>query len=209
MITVPTQVRDFVEWHGGCTHALVWAVEVDEPRIRAMVSQARARLEGIVLPRYERQPHVTLAYAGLAPREGAIPAGHVYPPGRLEQDLRALRAVLPPRMELTLEGWSSFSMAPYLCVDAPECGRLRHALGAATSDYVPHVTIGLYGAAVPMSVVAHRMSGWSADPLRVAVESVSLLSYETHDVAGPLSRVARLRLDDGSWELSCATAPGC
>lgn len=199
MMTVPSQVRDFVEWHGGCTHALVWAVEVDTAEVRGLVEAARTRLEGMLAPRYERQPHVTIAYAGLAPAEGATPGGHVYHPHHLARDVAALRHVLPRRMDLTLDGWGSFSMAPYLRVDAPGAAGLRAALGSPPADYVPHVTLGLFSVSVPMADVTRQMSGWSADPVRIGVTAVSLLSYETHDVAGPLTRVARLWLDDGRW----------
>lgn len=199
MITVPSQIRDFPEWHGGCRHALVWALEVDTVAVRALVEQGRERLAGIVAPRYGRQPHVTLAYAGLEPLEGATPGGHLYRDDDLAADLAALRAASAGPLELTISGWGSFSMAPYLAVDCPTLPQLAAGLAGASPDYVPHVTLGLYSVAVPIADVAGRLADWPASGLRLTVGAASLLSYETADIAGPLTTVGRLDLTDGTW----------
>ena len=201
MITVPSQIRDFAEWHGGCRHALVWALEISSSEVDELLSAARRRLDGLLLPRYERQPHVTSAYAGLEPRQGATPSGHLYPPELLERDLEALRHLIPHRVELSVTGWGSFSMAPYLGVEGTGVTELHEALAAPGERYVPHVTIGLYGVAEHIDLVAERMTGWPAAAVQVEVGAASLLRYETADIAGPLSTVGRLDLTDGTWSV--------
>ena len=67
-LTIASEDRDFAEWHGGRTHAAVWAFELDLPEVREMIAAAHRRLGHLLLPRYARQPHVTVAFAGLMMR---------------------------------------------------------------------------------------------------------------------------------------------
>lgn len=63
------------------------------------------------------------------------------------------------------------------------------------------MTIGLYGVAEHIDLVAERMTGWPAAAVQVEVGAASLLRYETADIAGPLSTVGRLDLTDGTWSV--------
>lgn len=201
--TVACEDRDFVEWHGGCRHALVWAVEADTDGVRTAVESARAHWGDVLLPRHERQPHVTLAYAGPVPTPGARPVDDPYTPERLAADLARLRAVALRPFTIALGRWGTFPMVPFLHVDAPELTALNAALMAGSDyagGYVPHVTIGHYGVSAPIALVTERASGWaepSVEPIEVM--ALSLLAYETHDIAGPLTVVGRLSLTDSRW----------
>ena len=63
--------RDFAEWHQGRPWCGVWVVRAEAPRVQALVQVARSALRPWLLPRYARQPHITLAYRGLMPRDAA------------------------------------------------------------------------------------------------------------------------------------------
>lgn len=194
-----SQDRDFVEWHGGCTTALVWALDVDTPAMRAQVVAARERMGDLLLPRYRRQPHVTIAFAGLVPEPGATPSGRTYPAAALEADLALLRASGLMPMTARVHGWSTFEMAPYLGVSAPGAARLRELLWGDASGYVPHVTTGFYATDTSEAEVAERMAGWDAPTLTFDIDHLTLFSYETADIAGPLTVHGRLNLSDGSF----------
>lgn len=199
--TVACRDRDFAEWHGGCTHALVWAILVDTDGVREAVGDARGRLSGLLLPRYDRQPHVTLAYAGLMPAAGSTPIEEPVDATRLIQAVDALRASGTRPFGLRVSGWGSFEMVPYLAVDAPELHTAHRALhpNADSTSYVPHVTVGHYAESRPMDDVAARLDPWARGPIDVEVREITLLAYETRDIAGPLTVVGILSLDDGAW----------
>lgn len=209
--TIACEDRDFVEWHGGCEHALVWAVEADAAPVRAAVASARERWSDVLLPRHQRQPHITVAYAGPVPTPGATPVDAPYTPDRLVSDLERLRAVGIGPFTVRVGGWDTFPMVPYLPAAAPELVRLNAALTQGSphdGGYVPHVTIGHYAVSRPTDELRARAAGWRApriDPLEVA--EISLLAYATRDIAGPLTTVGRLRLADGAW-LRTARLPG-
>ena len=199
--TVACQDRDFVEWHGGCRQALVWAALVDTDGVREAVAAARGRLADVLLPRYERRPHVTIAYAGLLPTPGATPAEQPYGPDRLARDILTLRRLAARPFRVQVGGWGSFPMVPYLSAGAPELHRAHAALGGGSTveTYVPHVTVGHYAVSRPLAEVAARLDGWAAPRVEVEVSEWALMAYETHDIAGPLDIVGVLSLADGTW----------
>ena len=202
--TVACEDRDFPEWHGGCRHALVWAVDADIEGVREAVRDARDRLATVLLPRYRRQPHITLAYAGVVARPGARPVDEPYSRRRLHDDLARLGALAQRPFEVVIGGWGTFPMVPYLQASAPELAAANAALLAGSpyaGGYVPHVTVGHYSVSRPLSEITRHIDGWAPPAAVVEVREWALLAYETHDIAGPLTTVGRLSLADGSWSV--------
>lgn len=194
--TIACQDRDFPEWHGGRRHALVWALELDTTDLHECVDAARSRLSGLLLPRYGRQPHVTVAFAGLVAEPGL--AG--YDKTRLETDLSRLQPLLDGPVDLRATGWGSFPMVPYLAVESGWLAGAHAALddGGHQMSYLPHVSMGHWAGEWPREMVLARI----AAPIPAhtwRVSDVSLLRYETHDIAGALETVGRLNLHDGTW----------
>lgn len=194
--TIACQDRDFPEWHGGVDRALAWAVVLDDPDLAALMATARARLRHRLLPRYERQPHVTLYFSGLAD-DGAG--------SRLERELRLLRRVIAGPVALEPTGWGSFPMVPYLALSCPWLTAANRVLTADAPsehrmDYVPHVTIGHYSGSWPLATPLAELDrlplagvgGWS-------VNQLSLVSLATSDIAGPLQVEGTLDLTTGGW----------
>ena len=198
-VTRPIEDRDFAEWHGGCRHALVWLIDVDVPAVRDAVASARGRLDGLLYPRYDRAPHVTVAFSGLAPEPGATPADILYGADELAADLERLEALAAEPFTLRIDGWDTFTTSPHLSVvgldhllPLHEALTAQRACGADV--YVPHVTVGLYGVEVALSEVKARMAGWSAPPIDVDVTELVLARYDTADILGPLTPIHRITL---------------
>ena len=200
--TIACQNRDFPEWHGGRTHALVWALLLEEPDVEKCVADARLRLEGLLLPRYERQSHVTVAFAGLV-AEPDLPG---YNEEHLATDLATITPLLDGPVEVRATGWGSFPMVPYLAVESDWLHRARAAMEPNAVElhqmsYVPHVTLGHWSGEWPRESVLERLD--APLPERTwQVSMLSLLRYETHDIAGPLEPVGQIDLITGHWS-SC------
>lgn len=199
MRLLANQDRDFTEWHGGCRRALVWAIDADLPEVHAVLADARNRLDGLLIGRYQRQPHITLAYAGLEPEPGATPKGRVYLNHHLATDIDAASALNLEPFDVVITHWDTFPLAPYLGVKSPQSAVLRAAFGGTTQGYVPHVTIGLYAVTAELADVKKRMSGFDPPPITVRVDRLHLLAYEAADIAGRLTTVGTLSLGDGAW----------
>lgn len=192
--TIACEDRDFTDWHGGVPHALAWVVMLDSPELTRLVAAARSRLADFLLERYLRQPHVTLAYAGLADDDA---------PERLRRDLRVITGILDRPLSLDAVGWGTFPMVPHLEVDCPELLEAHRALTADAPrehrmDYLPHVTVGHYAGTWPLTEPLDRMADLPATG-RWTAHHLSLVRLETHDIAGPLEVVGQLRLDAGQW----------
>ncbi|MGA4506993.1 2'-5' RNA ligase family protein [Propionibacteriaceae bacterium G1746] len=198
MWTLPSRIGDTPDWHGGRRHALVWAVLLDEPA-HQLTAAARGRLGGVVLPRYARQPHVTVRYAGLAGEPG-LPG---YGLEQLRRDLAGLDALVPgapPQVRAT--GWSSFPMVPYLGMQCAWLDDAHRALAAPDDDpgapYRPHLTVGQYAVRMPVDKVLERLADCPAQG-EWAVGELALLRYETHDISGPLAVEGTVDLATGRW----------
>lgn len=198
--TLACEDRDFPEWHGGRSQALVWAVEIDDPDLDDVVTAARHRCADYLFPAYERRPHVTLTFAGLA----AAPGLPGYDDAALEADLALLRSVVPGTpVSLRVSGWDSFAMVPYLAIEGPWLHTAHEMVRHRTTDghpmdYRPHVTVGHYRGRWPLDEVLTALRA-PLPALEWSVGELSLLSYETHRFAGPLTRVGALDLATGEW----------
>lgn len=197
--TIPNLAAD-PGWHGGRSHALVWALELGEPAHR-LTDLARRRLGPVLLERYERQPHVTISYAGLMRGPGA----DGYDPDALVVDLERLRPLLRGPVTVVAQGWDSFPMVPYLGLASDWLHQAHAALptpgfhGAMT--YRPHLTVGQYATRLPLAEACALLAplpstgAWQ-------VGEVSLLRYDTDDISGPLTAEGRLDLTSGQFRWS-------
>ena len=107
--------RDFSEWHQGCPWCAVWVVLIKSEALNATVHAARHALGDALLARYERQPHLTLAYRGLC--DASQHAAAEFNPERLQDDLATLQALAQPPFP------TSPSLEP-LRYEKPEPGKL-------------------------------------------------------------------------------------
>ena len=194
--TIPNLPADRA-WHGGRRHALAWALELDDPAAR-LVTAARQRLGDLLLARYERQPHVTLGYAGLM-GEPALPG---YDTCSLSDDLSSLRPLLSGPVRVVADAWDTFAMVPYLGVAADWLHLAQQALSPSADThrmaYRPHLTVGQYAVDVATDDVRGRLA-----PLPTAadwtVTQLALVRYETDDISGPLTAEGWLDLTTGRW----------
>lgn len=198
MHTIACRDEDFTAWHGGCRHALVWALDVDVPPVREAVAAARERWQRFLLPRYERQPHITLAYGGPVMVPGALPMDPPYSRHDVERAVAGLHGLGLQPFDVQVTGWGTFPMSPYLAATAPELEVLGRYFERA--DFRPHITVGHYAHAGPVQEVAALCAGWDRPHVPpVRVEDISLMRYETHDIAGSLTTIGRFHLASASW----------
>ena len=196
--------RDFPEWHLGRPRYALWALDVDVAPVRQRMQAAQGHLDGLLLPDYCRQPHITLSLCGFpsdAPRHADD-----FGTEMLRAQLAALRQARPQPFEMEIGALATFTSAPYLSVrDAGgHIAALRACLtGEAGSEpgftYTPHVTVGLYADAWPMPAVQARLASFAGDaPLRLRVAGVSLMAYAAAEIGGPLTQMADYDFGSGA-----------
>ena len=208
--TLRNVCRDFPEWHRGRSPYVFWALDVDFPAVRAQVKRAGDHLSGLLLDSYSRQPHVTLELCGFPSH---APAGDdEFSKEMIDRQCSALRAAQVPAFEIIIGGLASFSSAPFLQV-ADFAGRIAAVRNCLAVDgrhrllgrYVPHVTVGLYADAWPVTNIAARFGQYVAgEPSHCQIERISLMSYSPSLIGGELSAVADFHLASGEmrWHRS-------
>lgn len=196
-LTLRNAQRDFPEWHLGRPHYAVWALDVDVPAIRQRMASAARHLSGLLLADYCRQPHVTLSLCGFP---SACPEhADDFGAAALTAQLAALRQAQPRPFDLEVGAQASFASAPYLAVQdaGGHIAVLRDCLAGGSlkefgDPYVPHVTVGLYADAWPISAVQARLTRFAdTEALRLRISGISLLSYASAHIGGALACMAR------------------
>ena len=196
-LTLRNEQRDFPEWHLGRPHYALWALDVDVPALRQRVAAADGHLSGLLLADYCRQPHVTLSLCGFP---SACPQqADDFGAAALAAQLAALRRAQPRPFDIEVGALASFASVPYLAVQdaGGQIAALRECLaGGSLNDscgtYTPHVTVGLYADAWPMSEVQARLASFAGrEALHLRISGISLLSYASAHIGGALACRAR------------------
>lgn len=198
--TLPSEQRDFPEWHRGRLRYSVWAIAVDHVEVEQRLESVRAALEPLLLPGYARQAHVTLHICGFVADESRYPDD--FPPHQLQRQVEAVQALQLEPFRLRVAGAFSFASAACLVVHdgSGNLARLRDAFrGSAPSfdatPYVPHVTAGLYAGAWPMAEIERRLQPLASLPaIDLEVGALDWMSYDSRRIGGPLHTERRLSL---------------
>ena len=177
---------------------------VNSSALEATVRSARHALGEALLPRYARQPHLSLAYRGLCAMEDG--QTHEFSVQHLQTDLARLQALRQPPFTVQLHGVGSFTTVPYLAVGqgSEVLSQVHDALQpwppVPAWNYVPHVTLGHYARSMPLLDVIERLQGVGVGlaAVEVPVHELALVRYATSDIAGPL-------VVEGVWNLERQT----
>jgi 2'-5' RNA ligase len=209
--------RDFHEWHLGRPHYALWALLLDTEAVGQRVQAAQKHLADRLLDGYCRQAHVTVALCGFP--SAAPQHADDFGAQALCQQLAALRRSGSSSFEIGIGGLASFSSVPYLSVqeDAGHLGQLHSSLAgsgmhSAAENYIPHVTVGLYADAWPMSAVQAQLDSFAySGRLRLTISRLCLLSYVAKDIGGPLQTLAEYDFQTGAlqWQEVSDSLPEC
>ena len=208
-LSEPCEDRDFAEWHQGCPWCAVWVVMLEGAELEQAQQQARDRLGDALLPRYARQPHITLAYRGLC-QGGVAHAALEYDAELLRADVALLQKLKQQPFAVQVVGVNSFTTVPYLSVagDVRALERLHAALvpeePAPDWRYMPHVTIGHYARQRPLREMVVQLEGLGRGLPEIMVTQLALARYASADIAGPLTLEGVFELDTGRY----VAAPG-
>ena len=191
--TIPSEMRDFPEWHHGRKSYAVWVLRCDEDQpIQEKFNAAREHLNDYLLGSYHRQPHITLFVCGFLVDKHQY--NDDFTQEQLEAQIQTLGKVETKPFEIEIGDLNSFASAPFLEAHDPEEGisRLRKILSGGarefrTAPYRPHLTIGLYTDAFPSKRVLERIKTFRNNPVQVVVKKIALAIYKAEEAAGRLS----------------------
>ena len=191
--TIAAAAGDVPSWHRGRDVYALWLIEADTEEIRQRVGAASGHLSGFLIPSYRRQPHITVFVCGFL--VAARSYDDDYGIEEFERHADQLRKAALKPFPLEIGALNSFASAPFLEVAdrSDGLGRVRSVLMTTgkeieRSDYVPHVTVGLYSAAFPSGLVAKRIASFSQDPCTLRVDRITFATYRAEEMYGALTR---------------------
>ncbi|MBS1228184.1 MAG: hypothetical protein H6R17_1461 [Proteobacteria bacterium] len=212
--TVASVRQDFVDWRQGRSRYAVWAIRLDLPSLCAASARMRRHLADYLLPRYDRQPHITLRICGFpGPDQGL---GDDYTPATFGAQIEFLERALLRPFSIAVGGPATFPSAAYFSVRDDEGGiaRIQQALvgdgpGEKDFPYVPHVTFGLYRGRFRVAEVLQRMRS-CPDPIsaQFTISELVLMTYQASVITGPLTACCAFDLEQQGLRILDASAMG-
>ena len=200
--TIPSEIRDFPEWHHGRESYAVWVLALEDETVQERFKSARGHLDGYLLEPYRRQPHITLFVCGFlvdTPRYNDD-----FTQAQLQAQIEILEQAHIQPFEIEIGGLNSFASAPYLEARDLQGGiaRLREVLSRGarefrTAPYRPHLTVGLYAGTFPSDHVARRLAAFPGKPVKLEIKQISLATYQAVEIAGPLAHQYELSFNQG------------
>jgi len=192
--TYATELRDFHEWHKGIEHFGFWAIEVTGSDCLEKIRSHQEYLSDRLHPGYLRQPHITLALAGLLKDAPSLAPSII-------KNIEQLEAANLRAFPLQLARCNSFATCPYLEIADPNgyLNSVRSCLASAEhkqnpNTYTPHVTLGFYNQAHPTSRIVEELSGILLPDIEFMVDEIVFAQYKTKDVQGLYEVLHRIKL---------------
>ncbi len=195
--TIKNVDEDFKSWHLGRRRYYFWAIPVDDADWIDLFHGATKHLQPFMLSSYYRQPHITILPAG-------FDGSHNLKQTPLVEICRHTSC-----FELSLGALSSFTSSAYFEVHEPS-GKLRNLradLARVMCDrscmteeleFVPHMTVGLYGGIYPTPLVADLIQQFAGNRVSaIMVRKIALASYQTSSVGGPIEVIMEIELESG------------
>ena len=191
--TIPSEIRDFPEWHHGRERYAVWVLDCEKSLpVQEKFKAAQAHLDDYLLKPYHRQPHITLFVCGFLVESPQY--NDDFTQAQIDTQIQALERANLNSFDIQIGDLNSFASAPFLEVRDPEEGiiKLRNTLAGGarefrTTSYHPHLTVGLYADSFPSKEALARMERFISEPVRWKVEKITLSTYQAKEVTGELS----------------------
>ena len=181
-------------WHQGIRQYGFWAIVIDDEAWLDTFSYAQSYVKHLVLPGYQRAPHITLSACGL------VDDAH-FSKLKLQQQIDTLQALNLSKFEVDAGRLNSFQSAPYISIAShPKLTRLRGLFEAIhqdnpAADYQPHLTLGFYNKPHPFGPLHDYLCQFKAATLPpLVVDTISYCTYQTNQIQGGITTQYEQRL---------------
>ena len=199
--TIKNVNRDFKEWHMGRSSYAFWAINLDTPEVRKLLSSANQHFAGLLLENYLRKPHITICVCGFL--SDKIELADDYGARSFEAQVSKINKLNLKPFEIEIHTLASFSSAPFFHIkdSSNSIATLNKCLTLDIfrdnqDKYIPHVTIGLYAEAWPSNHICLKLDSFTKiNALCCSVSKISLMSYKPAEIGGELSTVADYHLE--------------
>ena len=198
---VPTEARDYPEWHFGRERYALWYIEVDDPALIDYLIQLREQFSDLLFQPNQRQFHITVFVAGFLVEQ--LTKMDDFSQLQMTQQIEQLKSLKLEPFQLQIGGLNSFESALFLNVNNATGGlqKIRKTLmqtshEVAALDFCPHITLGLYREAVSSDPILARMAEIEDIHYNLNVSQLTFGFYQAHVLQGPLFTQTQIKLGD-------------
>jgi len=196
---VPTEARDYPEWHLGRERYALWYIEVDDPVLISYLTKLREQFSDLLYQPNQRQFHITLFVAGFWVEQ--VTQSDDFSRAQLTQQIERLKNLKLESFQLQMGELNSFESALFLKMDdtAGVLDKIRKTLlhtsqEVASLSYCSHITLGLYREAVCSDHVLARMAEIEDISYSLNVSKLTFGFYQAHVLQGLLFSHAQIEL---------------
>lgn len=190
-MAIPTENRDYPEWHQGRPHYALWYIELNQPEICAYLHDLQSFFKEFLIVPNQQQFHITVFICGFLNTQTQY--NDDFLAQDLQQHLQVLKAANLPSLQLTIGGLNSFSSALFVEVKDQQqvLTQIRQVLAAQSQEiaalhYCPHVTLGLYRQAFVSDLILQKMQQLPQKTFEVAVDQLTFGYYHAAELQGRL-----------------------
>lgn len=198
--TVPTENRDYPEWHKYRQNYGLWYLEIKQPEVLAYLEQLRESFKDLLYTPNQRQFHITLFICGFLNQKNLYDDD--FSEHMLHKQLQSLQSVQLPRFRLCTQQVNSFQSALFVEVE-DSTGHLKkirqilaqHSNEIASLTYCPHITIGLYKHSILADQVWQRIDALPSIEFELDIHHLSFGYYHATQLQGKLYMQQQLILE--------------
>lgn len=194
---IPTEQRDYSEWHRGRTSYALWYLLLDQVKhaeIIKQLDQIRHQFSDCLIKSSNRQYHITLYIGGFLTCDESI-YNDDFPQSlfvKQQQQLESLN--LSHSITLKLTAVNSFESALFVQVSDSlhqltsirSVLRLAQHTEVAAQTYCAHITLGLYAQKVMGQDVLQRLDACAALDVELEFDQIHFGYYSAQTLQGPL-----------------------
>ncbi|SEI83656.1 hypothetical protein SAMN05421831_11226 [Allopseudospirillum japonicum] len=200
--TLPTQVQDYPQWHLGRLSYALWLLDFSAQKpLNTLVKKAQNYLSPFLIKDYQRQPHLSIKICGFLTSTPRHTDDCSYTD--IKQHILNLHHTQPTAFPLIVTHLASFASAPFLSIQDPtnSLSTLRQLLPTKHEEfrdtpYQAHITLGLYHQQIASDWMQDYLQAFSFEPLELYCHQLTLATYQSQKIAGPLTSIYHFSLAD-------------
>lgn len=198
--TLPTENRDYCEWHQHRPHYALWYLEIDQPELIEYLDQIKQHFQEELYTPNLRQYHITLFICGFLTERKQLNDDF------LESDLQChLTALFNEHLkQLSLKTGAVNSFESALFVEIEDCSSQlnqirdvfkRYNIEIAALEYCPHITLGLYEKAVSSDLIHSKIQSLPQKSFEFNVDRLTFGYFQAHELQGQLCPLEHFHLE--------------
>lgn len=197
---IPTEQRDYIEWHRGRKKFALWYLHIEQDDCIGYCQRLTQHFSHLMIQPIQRQPHITIFVCGfwIDPVTNLDEFSSI----QFEQQRQQLQHSSLEPVQLITGKIRSFNSS--LCVEIKDpsgyLAQLRYVLGQSadeirTQAYFPHISLGIYRQAYSYDQIMASIDAVEQQYFKLNCSQLYFGYYQPQHLQGPLLAVDTLRLD--------------